>query len=165
LPAEVIDAAFKTLADPLGDPDGGQVRRVHEAHHMSPLPDEEGVGECRPRAFGRVALAPSVSREMPGELEAGPGRRFPKADDAEEGPGRFLFRHPRAESFELPVAHREGHVPPGPAAIPGRAVADKAHDLRVSVEGGVVLEVAALEPSQAQTRGLQGRDLGSVHGL
>src|SRR5262249_43758235 len=114
-----------------------------------PPEDVEGVGHRRPRALACVPLAPSAPREVSGKLEAGPGGRLPKADDAKELTALFLLRYPHAGAFELPVAHGEGHVAPGPAAVPGRAVADEARNVRVGIEGGVVFEVAAADTAQA----------------
>src|SRR5436305_7771397 len=84
LPPEMVDAILQSLADSLGDADGGAVLRVDEADHAILVPGGEGMDEGGPRALGGVAVPPPAPRQGPCELQARPALRLGESDESEE---------------------------------------------------------------------------------
>src|SRR4029453_2849273 len=100
-------------------------------------------------ALGRVAFAPTVSRESPAQFKSRPARGIHKANSPDQISGGFLLDGPDAVAAKIPVADNGGHLPPGVRCIHWFSFPEKPHDLGVKSHFAELFKVIFPKPAQA----------------
>jgi hypothetical protein len=151
------DRAGVDVAEPLRDALGRRVVGDDQRDQLvgvlgRPRPAHRGA-----RGLGRVAAAPRGARELPADLQAGPARRTPQPDAAEERAVGPALDDPLAVAAQRPMARVGGQD--GERRVVVLGAAEEALDLGVAGHLGVGLDVPRLVAAQQQAVGEQSRRL------
>src|SRR5690242_18496307 len=87
----------------------------------------------RPRRLDRVTLAAKRAGDAPADLEAGPTRRTPRADAADEPAGGFLLDHEIAETVQRPMSGHHGGIAPADQFVGDRLVVGRDETPRLGI--------------------------------
>ena len=153
----MLNSGLQSLSDPLGDAEGGLILRMDEADDAIRLQGGEGVGQGRPRRFGRIAVPPLCAAPASRRARIRPAFGRGEAGHPQKGASHFVLQRPHAGALPYSTPQEERQVSPGPGAIPGRLSGGQVpHDLRVRVEPRIVVDVVWRERAGVAGGGLPG---------
>src|ERR1700731_1531122 len=148
--AHQLDLPLQSLAESQRDANRCRVIRMNQADNMVELEDRKCVVERGFGAFSGEAVAPSLTRERPGDFQPRPALGIEQANSPDKLATRLLLDRPQSIAAQLPMAEVRRHHQPRLRASLWLAVAEILHHFRVGAETGKRVEVAWPELPQQQ---------------
>src|ERR1700687_1585066 len=153
-PPLVLQTQF--LAQSQRNSDRCRVIWMNQADDVVELEHRKRIVQRRLGAFRCEAVAPSLTRERPCDLQPRPALGIEQADSPDKLATRLLLALPQPIAAQLPMAEVRRHHQPRLGASLWLAVAEILHHFRVGAETRERVEIARPELPEQQPSGFEG---------